>query len=160
MVSLPPCRALPDVVREIEAFVGGHPGTAIEHKGRAVALHYRGATAAGPAVLALMRRLEGDCDGELRLIEGKMVAELKPAGTSKGTAIEAFLAEPPFRGRTPVLLGDDVTDEDGFAVVNAVGGVSIRIGGDLAGSRARWRLGSPAAVLAWLGGALAAPEPV
>ena len=76
VVSLPPCRALPDVVREIEAFVGGHPGTAIEHKGRAVALHYRGATAAGPAVLALLRRLEGDCGGELGLVDAKGGGEL------------------------------------------------------------------------------------
>ena len=67
-------------------------------------------------------------------------------------AILAFLAEPPFRGRVPVFLGDDLTDERGFAAVNAQGGISVLVG-DRADSAARHALRDPAAVRAWLASA-------
>ena len=52
-----------------------------------------------------------------------MVAEVKPAGCHKGKAIEALMATPPFAGRAPLFMGDDLTDEHGFATVNDLGGV-------------------------------------
>src|SRR5690606_20911989 len=84
----------------------------------------------------------------LTLQPGKCVFELKPRGASKGEVIRAFMAEPPFNGRQPVFLGDDLTDEAGFAVVNALGGRSIKIGSGptVAGER----LASVAAVGEWL----------
>jgi trehalose 6-phosphate phosphatase len=77
-----------------------------------------------------------------------MVAELKPSGRDKGIAIEEFMAEAPFKGRVPVFLGDDLTDEDGFHVVNRLGGHSIKIGSGV--TSARWRLRDAAAVRRWL----------
>jgi trehalose 6-phosphate phosphatase len=93
---------------------------------------------------------------------GKMVAELKPSGRDKGIAIQEFMAEVPFKGRVPVFLGDDLTDEDGFHVVNRLGGHSIKIGSGV--TSARWRLRDAAAVRRWLsshlseGPARAAPQ--
>jgi trehalose 6-phosphate phosphatase len=78
-----------------------------------------------------------------------MVIELRPAGRDKGTAIAEFMGEPPFRGRTPVFLGDDVTDEFGFGVVNGLGGVTVKVGAGP--SEARLRLAGVDAVRRVLG---------
>ena len=53
---------------------------------------------------------------------------LVPAGAAKGGAIAWLMHHAPFAGRVPVFIGDDVTDEAGFEAVNALGGLSIRIG--------------------------------
>jgi trehalose 6-phosphate phosphatase len=76
------------------------------------------------------------------------VFELRPAGRDKGTAIAEFLDEAPFRGRTPVFLGDDLTDEYGFSIVNGRGGVSVKVGDGP--TEATTRLPDVDAVRAWL----------
>jgi len=81
-----------------------------------------------------------------------MVVELQPRCHGKGRAIAAFMAEPPFRGRVPVFLGDDTTDEAGFAEVNRRGGISIRVGPPSRDSAALYDLPSVRAVLGWLAG--------
>ncbi len=79
---------------------------------------------------------------------GKRVVELAPAGRDKGLAIRAFMREAPFRGKLPVFIGDDVTDEHGFAMVNSLGGDSIKVGPGP--TSAGWRFPSVSAVLSWL----------
>jgi trehalose 6-phosphate phosphatase len=124
------------------------PGIVVEHKGLSLALHYRNAPQMRDWVQDTMRSLLVGLGPAFQLVEGKMVLELKPGGRDKGTAIADFLSEPPFAGRLPVFIGDDVTDEDGFAVTNIAGGHSIKVGeGD---SLARWRLGDAGGVREWL----------
>lgn len=130
------------------ALVARYPELVLEDKGFSVALHYR----AAPVLETLVRETVGDVQAELGdgfLVQpGKYVLELRPSGMDKGDAIAEFMAEPPFAGRVPVFVGDDVTDEHGFAVVNELGGHSVKVG---AGPTvARWRLADARAVERWL----------
>jgi trehalose 6-phosphate phosphatase len=130
-------------------FVQSEAGLLLEDKGSALALHYRNA----PELEAACRqRIEGAllaAGEDFHVQQGKMVLELKPSDADKGTAIRAFMQEPPFSGRRPVFVGDDVTDEDGFRVVNEMGGLSIRVGSE-APSAARHVAADVAQILDWL----------
>lgn len=143
---------LDEAVATLTDFSRRHAGLLVEQKGASVALHYRLAPeladAARTQVEALAERLAPD----YTLMAGKMVFELKPAHTDKGGAIRAFMREAPFAGRVPVFLGDDVTDEYGFAAIEEFGGESIKIGPGV--TRARWRLNGAADVRGWLNASL------
>ena len=129
-----------------------HPGLLLEDKGLTLALHYRLAPHLAAYAQRMMVRLAGAAGAGLEVQRGKRVAEVKPSGIDKGTAVAEYLTESPFRGRRPVFIGDDLNDEHGFAEVNKLGGVSIKVGkGD---SCARFRLRDVAAVRRWLGEAL------
>jgi len=134
---------------ELRAFAEAMPGILLEDKGATLALHYRGVPAQAAAAQALVTRLTAGRLDRLRVLHGKMVIEIKPRVAHKGEVISAFLREPPFLGRRPVFLGDDVTDEDGFRVVNDLDGLTIRIG-EAGRTHARYRLPSVDAVLVWL----------
>jgi trehalose 6-phosphate phosphatase len=125
-----------------------HPGLLLEDKGLTLALHYRQARELEAEVIAAMARLIGQSEGRLVLQLGKCVAEAKPGGFDKGTAIEEFLAEPPFKDRRPVFIGDDLNDEHGFAVLNRVGGLSVKVGPEP--TCAAYRLPDVASVRSWL----------
>lgn len=110
------------------ADTAGWDGVLIEDKGAAVGAHYRQAPERQADLEALMERAAADAGGDFTLQRGKMVIELRPARASKGEALRSFLDEPCFRGRLPVAIGDDLTDEAMFKTANALGGLSIRIG--------------------------------
>jgi len=131
------------------ALTARYPGAVVEDKGATLALHWRG----NPEAAAPFRGLAGAALPwlhEYRLQHGNQVVELRPSGGDKGTAIAAMLDEPPFAGRTPVFVGDDLTDEHGFEVVLGHGGLAVLVGGRRP-SIARHGLGDPAAVFEWLG---------
>lgn len=138
-----------DSIRDrLQGFVEANPGVLLEDKGFSMAVHYRGAPDKEDQIDAFIRRLMPDIEKEFHVLRGKMVFEIKPGGRNKGMAIGEFMQEKPFRHRTPVFIGDDVTDEDGFAVVNDLGGYSIKVGeGETA---ARWNIEQPSLVLEYL----------
>ena len=114
-----------------------------------IALHFRGAPLLEAELVPLLERLVSELGHDFELQAGKMVLEIKPTGKDKGTAIEEFMQEHPFRGRVPIFIGDDLTDEYGFALVNRLGGHSIKVGAGA--SVALWRLADAPAVRGWLG---------
>jgi trehalose 6-phosphate phosphatase len=137
----------------LAAHAEARPGLILEDKHGSLALHYRLAPAYAASVCRLARRLAAE-EPQLRVIFGRKVVEFQPRGSDKGAAIAAFLAEPPFAGRRPVYAGDDATDEDGFAMVNHRGGLSIKVqNGErrTVASAAQFQLRSVAALHRWLG---------
>jgi trehalose 6-phosphate phosphatase len=119
----------------------------VEDKRLSVAVHYRRAPERGAAVLAIVAAAARPFP-DLHLVAGKMVVEVKPRGVDKGTALMNFLARPPFSDRVPVMIGDDVTDEDAFRAVLAAGGRAIKVGPGV--SLAPERLADVAAVHAFV----------
>ncbi len=144
-----PTEGLEDILDGMRNFAQRTPGILVEDKGFTAAIHFRGAPDQENAVRQLADGLLAAAGGGVQIQDGKMVVEIKPAGADKGRAIEAFMEEPPFGGRNPVFIGDDVTDEDGFAVVNRLGGHSIRVGCGTE-TTARWCVATVDELLAWL----------
>ena len=137
-----------DLVRaELPRLVGRFPGLLTEDKGLSVTIHFRAAPEAGPAVTAFAQGLAARTD--LVLQPGDTVAELRGPGAGKGAAIRAFMNEAPFAGTRPIYLGDDQTDEDGFAAVHALGGVGVLVG-PARRTAATCRLADVDAVMDWL----------
>jgi trehalose 6-phosphate phosphatase len=135
-----------DVLREL---VRHYKGLMLEDKGSALAIHFRQAPKHERPAMEVMGELAHQLRDRFVLRDGKCVLELTPRGYSKRGAIEMFMRRAPFAGRLPVFIGDDVTDEDGFEAVNALGGYSVRVG-DLAATAAKFRFSSVSTVIAWL----------
>ena len=112
----------------IGAYAAAHPGLVFEDKGQNLALHFRLAPQLADQVSALMEEVASGLGDAFELQRGKMVLEIRPGGRDKGRAIAEVMAEPPFRGRSPVFIGDDLTDEFGLGVVNDMGGMSVQVG--------------------------------
>ncbi len=126
-------------------------GLLFEDKGLSVALHYRNVPSAADAVIEAVERLAQSSDLVLQL--GDMVAELRTPGQDKGKSVSAFLREAPFDGATPVFVGDDLTDEDGFAAAARLGGYGVLVGPERP-TQAAYRLADCNAVLDWLSAAI------
>jgi trehalose 6-phosphate phosphatase len=141
--------ALPARLRATAQALAEHNASLlIEGKPGGLALHYR----ASPELETLCESALRDAiDGEDEwdLLPGHCVIEVKPRSICKGTALRAFMVEPEFAGRVPVVVGDDVGDESAVIAAQAAGGFGVRVGrGE---SCARYRLSHPRAVQRWLG---------
>ncbi|GAB0119729.1 trehalose-phosphatase [Acidisoma sp. 7E03] len=118
------------------------PGAFIEEKSIGFVLHFRQAPQFGEAIGAAMRDMVAEAGGAAELLPALMAFEVRAAGVGKGHAVRHLMAEPPFAGRIPVFIGDDVTDEEGMAEAEAQGGRGLHV--------ARAFGGEPSAVRAWL----------
>jgi trehalose 6-phosphate phosphatase len=131
----------------LDALVKAHPGTLLEDKGRTVAVHFRMAPQVESIVRDTVAAVASQLSSNYHIQEGSMMLEIKPRGFTKDSAIKAFMQEPPFSGRKPVFVGDDLTDQDAFKAVENQRGISIAVGDRVHG---QYRIENPAAVRAWL----------
>jgi len=139
----PPAPTPPDtLMTEARRLTAAYPGAIFEPKARGFSLHYRAVPTAGEVLHEGLTRLLADSD-ELELLPGNMIWEVRPRGVDKGTAVVGLMDRAPFRGRLPVFIGDDVTDQDGIAAAATMGGAGLWVPDDF---------GSAAAVRAWLRG--------
>jgi trehalose 6-phosphate phosphatase len=148
-------RPPPALTAALRRFAARHPDTLLELKGHGAALHVRRAPEAAAAARRLANALAETYRDRVRLLRGKAVFEFVSNGISKGRAIEALLEQEPFRGRRPYVIGDDVTDEDGFAVANRLGGTALRVGSSdlrMTHSVARYTIPTPLQLRKWLRG--------
>lgn len=139
--------SLPAATEAFAAMARAHRGLLVEHKSASVALHYRLAPSAEAAVLDLATRVASTTG--LMLQAGNMVVELRSPGPDKGAALRAHMAEVPFRGATPIFIGDDLTDEAAFKAAESFGGFGVIVG-ERRPTRARYRITGPPRVLDWI----------
>ena len=137
LLSTHPLDVVEQAARKLAA---QNAGLLVESKRGSLALHYRQAPELEELCLSTMQQAVQESPG-ITLLRGKMVVEAKPGGASKGGAIEKFMREPPFAGRAPLFVGDDITDEVGFSTVQRLGGLGVKVG---EGATVAWqRIASP-----------------
>jgi trehalose 6-phosphate phosphatase len=122
-------------------------GVIIEDKGCGFAAHFRLVPWFESALRAILQRFAPWMPEGFEILEGDHVIEIKPVSHNKATAVEAFMQEEPFTGRLPVFIGDDISDQDGFAAVHRHHGLAIGVGENI---NTEWRLPNPLAVREWL----------
>ena len=122
-------------------------GFLLEEKPHGAALHYRADPTLKEPGIAFAEELAREHALELK--RGKGPIELVRPGVSKAGAVHAFMQVAPFKGAVPVFVGDDITDEDGFAAAAELGGFGILVG-DRRPTGARYGLADPVAVHDWL----------
>ena len=137
---------LADVRAGLHELVSRHDGLMLEDKGAGLALHFQSAEAQ-PQLRAEVALLAAPLVPTYALLDGHRVIEVKPAIYTKDSAVNAFMREAPFTGRTPIFIGDDQTDYGGFDAVRRAGGLAIAVGPRVT---SEWWLPGPSAVHRWL----------
>lgn len=118
--------AVDDAEAAFHSFAEGKPGILVERKSISVGLHFRGAPQWGKQAGELASELAAKLD--LAVQPGKMLFELRPGGADKGSAVHTLMARTPMAGGRPLFIGDDITDEEGFAAATELGGAGILVG--------------------------------
>lgn len=131
----------------LQQLVDSVPGLRLEDKIETLAVHFQSQPKHAALVLTRMNESLAMLGPTFHVQPGRLVYELKSRLFNKGTALRAFLQETPFIGRTPVMIGDDLTDIDAFHAAEALGGYAIAVG-DLV--RARWHVADPGELQHWI----------
>lgn len=137
------------IVEAVRDVARREPGTIVELKPASIAIHYRLAPASEPRIEEALRRVLEEGPDHLILCRGRKVLEIVPRHVSKGAALEGFMALPAFRGRRPVMIGDDLSDLSAFEAAVRLGGNGLKVCGEQF-SLAESDFASPADVRAWL----------
>jgi trehalose 6-phosphate phosphatase len=139
----------PELKTELTSIADDKPGVVIEDKGYSVAVHYRQAPHLGhdvrDEVSAVCARFTS---ARLEILPGKSVVEVKQPSFNKGTAVRELMQHEPFKGRRPIFIGDDVTDEAAFDVMPEFDGVGFSVGREVQGIAGTFE--TPAAVRRWI----------
>jgi len=118
-----------DLKRRLAAIAKLAPGILVEDKGYSLALHYRLAPQAEQAIYQEVARLRADLpSAPIEVLPGKCVCEIKHSGFTKATGVRELMLHDPFKGRRPLFIGDDVTDESVFAIMPDYNGLSFSVG--------------------------------
>jgi trehalose 6-phosphate phosphatase len=105
------------------------PGILLEDKGYSLALHYRLAPHAEKAIYAAVSLIRADLpDAPIEVLPGKSVCEIKHSGFNKASGVRQLMTHEPFKGRRPLFIGDDVTDESVFAIMPDLNGLAFSVG--------------------------------
>jgi trehalose 6-phosphate phosphatase len=139
----------PALIAEVQKLVELEPGVLVEPKRYSIAVHYRLAPAASKRIADALQKILDNGPDHLILCKGRAVLEIVPKHISKGDAVETLLALPAFRGRRPIMIGDDVSDESAFEVSVRRGGRALRVAGEHF-LRQTAEFDNPAHVRAWL----------
>jgi trehalose 6-phosphate phosphatase len=138
-----------DLKRRLAAIAKLSPGILLEDKGYSLALHYRLAPHAETAIYEAVSLIKADLpDAPIEVLPGKCVCEIKQSGFTKATGVRELMMHEPFRGRRPIFIGDDVTDESVFAIMPDFGGLGFSVGGRPLGVAGHFE--QPSDVRAWL----------
>jgi trehalose 6-phosphate phosphatase len=118
-----------ELKRRLAAIAKLSPGILLEDKGYSLALHYRLAPHAEKAIYEAVSLIRADLpSAPIEVLPGKCVFEIKHSGFTKATGVRELMTHEPFRGRRPIFIGDDVTDETVFAIMPDLGGLAFSVG--------------------------------
>ena len=124
----------PELVAELASIADDQPGVLIEDKKYSIAVHYRQVPHLGHAVRDEVSAICARFTSSLvEILPGKSVIEVKQPSFNKGTAVRELMQHAPFRGRRPIFIGDDVTDEAAFEVLPEFNGVGFSVGREVQG---------------------------
>ena len=137
------------IVAAVRSFADDRPEFFVETKHTSIAVHYRQAPAADGHVEAALQDILEDGPDHLILARGRKVLEIVPRHISKGAALVTLMGLPAFRGRRPVMIGDDISDQSAFQAAVQLGGMGLKVAGEQF-STAEADFAGPAEVRAWL----------
>jgi trehalose 6-phosphate phosphatase len=118
-----------ELKRRLAAIAKLSPGILLEDKGYSLALHYRLAPQAEKAIYEAVSLIRADLpNAPIEVLPGKYVCEIKHSGFTKASGVLELMTREPFKGRRPLFIGDDVTDETVFAIMPDFDGLSFSVG--------------------------------